>query len=1305
MKTIRHLLPACFVAMLTTMHVSSMAQQCSSLAVRSVSSESRCMSTGAINVTASGGSGAYNYKVSGPVNTAYTSSSAITGLSAGTYLVTVKDITTGCVAEQANVVVTGTYAEPRFTLAKTDETCANAQNGTVSVSGVSGGRAPFMYTIVAPSPMGIGTASATGQFTGLSEGEYAIQMRDSCGGIQTRRIRVLGYDWWIDAFSGNRNNCTNADFSFTLRDSRGNTSLNSTVFSGFRYGVVRSTGDTAWFSSRNFTYNIGTRRSLVFVVRDGCGNVRQRSWNVNPVPAAANAVTTSQTACNVFTASITGQSGLTNPQYSLFRQPGTLVSTNSTGSFSGFPGGSYYILIRDNCFDTTIRRDFAVSRPRPSLGASVNTNRITCSTFNASVSGMTNFTSPTYRLFNGANVLLATQSNGNFNNLLNGSYCIRVQDGCYDTIISRCFTVDALVPSVNAAVTISGQGCNTASVSVGGQTNLSNPQFCLFNAANVQVACNGNGTFNNVPYGSYCIRIVNSAACYDTTIRRCFTITRPIPSLSASLNVTRNCGTISLAATGQANLNNPQYCLYNAANTLIGCNGSGNFNNLPYGTYCMEIRNDPSCYDTVIRRCVTVTRNVPSIGAVSISNQACSTFSATVASQVNLSNPVFQLRNLSGVLLASNGSGIFNNLAYGSYRVTMVNNAACYDTSIVRDFSVNRPVASAGPVALSGYTCSGFNADFTGEVNVSSATYRLVNELGQVIATNTSGTFTGIPYGTYSIRMYVPCYDTTIIRGFTGNPIAINTMVSAQAGCEVNATSIRVQFVTGFAPYTITVYDPSNQVVASYSGSANPVVIPGLDALPAGLQYRVVARDNCGASDTKRVTPVVHAFSTDISVQAKCPSGTFQNGSSDMIVQASSTLGPIYPVIIRKNAASVTIDFTNQSGSQFTWIDLEPATYVIMYNLPGSCTNKAYDTVTVSPYAYPALNRSAAYQCDNNSFSVGASVTGGSAPFSYQIIGSQPVFPSINTAPQSSPVFQVTNGQTYSLVRLRAIDACGNATLNDVSILPLANLVVSASSTCYYTQVRLSVDSMANASYAWYKRLGAADSVLVSSGQSHDIPYLLPTDTGTYIAKVTVNDGCLTKLSYFRLEPSCGTLLPAAKLTLGGRTAGTAAELHWDAEEEKGVREYLVQRSSRGGQYHTIGSVAAKRNGAPGNRYAFRDEQPDAGSCMYRLRAVDDDGRAVFSNIVVLQWSGTVVRVYPNPVTDHFYVDVQTGSRTNVAISLHNASGQQVLSRTLQHVQAQRIRFARNGLSPGVYTVCIKDLDSGRLTTEKIVLQ
>jgi hypothetical protein len=68
---------------------------------------------------------------------------------------------------------------------------------------------------------------------------------------------------------------------------------------------------------------------------------------------------------------------------------------------------------------------------------------------------------------------------------------------------------------------------------------------------------------------------------------------------------------------------------------------------------------------------------------------------------------------------------------------------------------------------------------------------------------------------------------------------------------------------------------------------------------------------------------------------------------------------------------------------------------------------------------------------------VGASVSGGSAPYTYQIIGSAPSLPSINTVTQASPVFNITNGITYSLVRLRAIDACGNATLNDVSILPL----------------------------------------------------------------------------------------------------------------------------------------------------------------------------------------------------------------------------------------------------------------------------
>ena len=123
----------------------------------------------------------------------------ITGLLPGTYTVTVKDLVGNCTKDQFNVVITGSYADPRFSLTKTDETCMNAGNGTISVTGLTGGSGPFIYTIIAPSPSGVGTSNTSGSFSNLSGGDYSVQMTDSCGGIQTRHITILAYNWWIDA--------------------------------------------------------------------------------------------------------------------------------------------------------------------------------------------------------------------------------------------------------------------------------------------------------------------------------------------------------------------------------------------------------------------------------------------------------------------------------------------------------------------------------------------------------------------------------------------------------------------------------------------------------------------------------------------------------------------------------------------------------------------------------------------------------------------------------------------------------------------------------------------------------------------------------------------------------------------------------------------------------------------------------------------------------------------------------------------------------------------------------------------------
>ncbi len=259
--------------------------------------------------------------------------------------------------------------------------------------------------------------------------------------------------------------------------------------------------------------------------------------------------------------------------------------------------------------------------------------------------------------------------------------------------------------------------------------------------------------------------------------------------------------------------------------------------------------------------------------------------------------------------------------------------------------------------------------------------------------------------------------------------------------------------------------------------------------------------------------------------------------------------------ITQKNFTPVSIGYSYRSGDNFDFNNLEPATYVVSYTFSG-CALVVNDTLVVSTYQFPNLSKSAAYQCDNNSFSVGASVLGGVSPFTYEVIGSTPSLPTLISGAQASPVFGINNGVEYSLVRLRAIDACGNATLNDVSILPLANTIVKSTSNCFYNNITLTTDTVPNASYIWFKKTSATDSVIVGSTVGYNMPYMLPSDTGVYVSRMSVNSGCLTKLSYYHLDGSCGGFLLPVKVTLGGKAAkDDAVQLTWVARDEQTTKK------------------------------------------------------------------------------------------------------------------------------------------------------
>lgn len=141
-------------------------------------------SNGTATLAAAGGNGAdyagYTYALD---NGAYQDDATLTGITAGTHTLRVKDAR-GCVVSQT---VTFTQPDAALFLAlsgKTDILCYGEATGELTVS-VTGGTAPYQF-----SRDGVAFQSDS-QFTGLAAGDYVITVRDVNGCSTTLPVRLL----------------------------------------------------------------------------------------------------------------------------------------------------------------------------------------------------------------------------------------------------------------------------------------------------------------------------------------------------------------------------------------------------------------------------------------------------------------------------------------------------------------------------------------------------------------------------------------------------------------------------------------------------------------------------------------------------------------------------------------------------------------------------------------------------------------------------------------------------------------------------------------------------------------------------------------------------------------------------------------------------------------------------------------------------------------------------------------------------------------------------------------------------------
>jgi SprB repeat len=1052
------------LVILTGLFSSYVHAQVCNLAITTSTQESKCKATGSITVNASNGSGNYNYTIIGTGYNSTTSTNIIEGLQAGAYTVKVKDIVTGCTIQEDNVIVDGTYQDPRFQLEGTNVSCANANNGTIKVTNLQFGKAPFTYSIVAPSATGVGSSNATGVFTDLIAGNYSIQLTDSCGGLQTRLLTLSNYSWSITGTAVSKIGCDSADVTLTVTDNVGNANASGTAFTGFLYGYIRGVGDTLWTTNRSFRFYKGTARSASFAVKDPCGNIIVSIWFDNAKPSIGSNISISNKQCNSFTATVSGKQNLTNPQFCLYDASNALITCNTNGSFPNLPYGSY---------------------------------------------------------------------------------CIKVTDNCYDTTINRCFTVIQPLPSISG-INISNRGCAGLTVTVN-TGNITNGQYCIYDVNGVVVMCNTTGVFNNLPYGTYCAHVQNDPTCFDTLIVNCFTVVKPVPAVNNTVSITRACNDFTAKITGQTNLSNPNFCLYDATtNTLINCNTTGQFSNLPYGSYCIHMQNDPACYDTIITRCFTV------------------------------------------------------------------------------------------------------------------------------------------------------------------SPVPVSIGINANPSCTIGTTDVKITLTNGIAPYIIHIYNPQGVLVSTINTSSSTTNINGFPGLPNGASYKIVVAGACSSLDSTTFKPKISSLTKTINANSKCPSGLWQNGSGDLLVNAVFSEGKVTPKIISENGASVNISYTSKSSSTFTFSNMAPAVYVIRYTLE-NCSNYVYDTFTLKPYVFPTLNESSAYQCNNYSFNVNSAAKGGLTPYAYEIIGSVPASPSIIQGPKSSPLFNINNGTTYSVVRLRVTDVCGNATINDASILPLGNTIVTASSNCYYNDIALTVDSIPNSTYNWYKKISSTDSIWMGANQTYTIPNLLPADTGTYVSVVSVNGGCLTKIANFHVTGICGAgVLAGNDIFFNGYLENDNVQLRWTTAKGYAADKFVIERSEDGRNFTSIGTVNVSGNNNLGaSQYLFSDMNMPAGKFYYRIVVIKQNGAPAYTKVIELSKIGGIsISVMPNPVMDAFTLKFNGVKAGPYLVAIVNAEGKTIINNNY-NIKSTDYRTIQRpaGTAAGAYYLLIRNLATNENETIKLLFK
>jgi len=346
-----------------------------------------------------------------------------TNLTAGTYYLVALDLG-GCsgrsqtfIVEDSSPLDFGLYTVP-------NSTCANLPNGKIFVTGQTGTQ-PFTYLW--------SNGATTQSITGLTEGNYSVQVTDSYGCVTSKSTTVekvppIG----LGVFTATQPNCFSSDGVISMTITGGT--------APFYYSA--STGDVLISYSRTYTLTGLSSGNYGFLVTDaGLCSFNAGTTIQSPLGMASVTVTAQNSTCSSNNGSIliSVVGGVTPYTYTLIFPDATQLDvTNSQTSqlYSNLNAGTYTVVVEDNSGCSYLREVYLITENKYTITTEATST--TCGQNNGQIkiTTTTGATKPIDYSVDGLyNIIDSTFSSVTINNLTSGSHVVTVTDadGCVKT--------------------------------------------------------------------------------------------------------------------------------------------------------------------------------------------------------------------------------------------------------------------------------------------------------------------------------------------------------------------------------------------------------------------------------------------------------------------------------------------------------------------------------------------------------------------------------------------------------------------------------------------------------------------------------------------------------------------------------------------------------------------------------------------------------------------------------------------------------------------------------------------------------